>query len=320
MKVIVCPDSFKGTLTARQAAEVIREGLIKRFPGAEVVMLPVGDGGEGTIAAVAPALGEVETVSCLTVDPLRRPLTASYLVAGCTTALIESAAASGLPLVRKEERDIMRADTYGTGLLIADAYRRGIRSYIIGMGGTATCDGGLGAYEAMRDVVGEPVDITLLCDVDNPLCGSQGAAAVFGPQKGAAPQMIPVLDRRLAEIARRYARTSGCDVSASPFAGAAGGLAAMLMACYGARPVRGIGKVLKWLDFDRHLQGASMVITGEGRADATTLRGKAPKGILDAARLRGVPVMIVAGCTADEDRLLQAGFCQVMNLNDWLNV
>ena len=315
MKIIVCPDSFKGTMTAPQAARAIADGIrsaaaCRSLPssGGGIVLLPVGDGGEGTVDALCAALPDIETVSCATMDPLRRHIVARYAVSEGKTALIESAAASGLTLVGKAERNIMVSDTYGTGLLIADAFRRGIRDFIICMGGTATCDGGYGAFEAMKGTPGlREAKFTLLCDVDNPLCGPAGAAAVFGPQKGAAPEQIPVLDRRLRQLALLY----GLPAESLEYAGAAGGLAGMLMACYGATPVSGIAKVLEILGFEKHLEEADLVITGEGRADATTLSGKAAKGILDIAGRHGVPVALVAGCVRDIELLREAGFSYV---------
>lgn len=306
MKTIVCPDSFKGTMTSAEAAEAIAAGLRRRHPEMEMGILPIGDGGEGTADALSLALPRVERVECPTVDPLRRPMTARYSIADGKTALIESAAAGGLTLVEPRDRDIMRADTYGTGLLIADAYRRGIREFIICMGGTATCDGGTGAYEAMKDTVkpGE-ADFTLLCDVSNPLCGPNGAAAVFAPQKGATAAQIVDLERRLYAL-------YGDEIRTARHAGAAGGLAAMLMARYGARPVAGIAKVLELLGFERHLQDADLVVTGEGRADKTTLDGKAAKGILDICQSHGVPVALIAGKVADRERLLEAGFSEIV--------
>ena len=288
--------------------------MARARPEAKVFSLPIGDGGEGTVTALSAGMANIETVTCDTVDALRRPIRASYAIKGSQTALIESAAASGLTLIDPEERDILKADTFGTGLLILDAYRRGIRRFIVCMGGTATCDGGYGAYEALR---GEPVfakesSITLLCDVENPLCGPQGAAAVFAPQKGASQEMIPELDNLLSLRARGYARHYGVDMRGMKYAGAAGGLAGMLMACFGAVPVRGITHVLQLLDFPRQVAGADMVITGEGRADASTLFGKAPMGVLESLRgLPGgesIPVALVCGRINDQDALREAGF------------
>lgn len=308
MKILVCPDSFKGTMTAPEAAEAIRQGIAGALPGAEVDLLPIGDGGEGTAKAIAASLPGCRTVSCETTDPLGRPVIASYLITNDATAIIESAAASGLTLITPDERDIMRSDTYGTGLLIADAFRRGCRRFLICMGGTATCDGGEGALRAIRENIAatERLDFLLLCDVENPMCGLRGAAAVFGPQKGATPEMVELLDARLRTLAESYRRENGVDPSGMRYAGAAGGLSGMLMACFGARPVSGISAVLDILDFDRHLKGTDLVITGEGRADATTLSGKAPYGIL--SRARGIPVVLFCGRVANREELLAGGF------------
>lgn len=299
-------------MTSPEAAAAISRGLLDEIEDIAVDVLPVGDGGEGTVDALARSLKDVETVRCRTVDPLHRPIEATYGIAGRRTAFIESAAASGLTLLKKEERDVLNADSYGTGLLIADAYNRGVRDFVVCMGGTATCDGGIGAYKAMRAKGVGTGRFTLLCDVDNPLCGPSGASAVFGPQKGASPDMIPRLEERLATAADIYFKESHIDVRNARFAGAAGGLAGMLMACFGASPCYGIEKVLEILEFDSLLKKADLVITGEGRADATTLRGKTAQGILQAAKRRGVPVALLAGTVADRPALLDSGFDYVM--------
>ena len=313
MKILICPDSYKGTLTAPEAARAIAAGVVSARPEVEVELLPVGDGGEGTAEAVASVLTDISWISCRTLDPLHRPVTARYAVKGGKTALIESAAASGLTLVSPEERDIMKADTYGTGLLIADAYHRGISDFIICLGGTATCDGGYGAYLALKELTDtkefyKDTKFTLLTDVGNPLCGPQGAAAVFGPQKGATPDQIPLLDKRLREIAGEYAVINGIDVSNLKYAGAAGGLAGMLMACFNAMPLQGIDKVLEMLEFEKRLSDTDLVITGEGRADATTLNGKAAIGILNTVKTHNIPVALIAGAVSDRELLLKAGF------------
>ena len=210
----------------------------------------------------------------------------------------------------------MHADTYGTGLLIADAFRRGCREITVCMGGTATCDGGFGAYSALKNLYGEMKEagtkISLLCDVDNPFCGDSGAAPVFAPQKGATKSQILVLEEKLRSLGDFYKEKFGVEVKNKPYAGAAGGLAGMLMAVFGAEPVKGIERVLELLGFDRNLEGASMVLTGEGKADMTTLRGKAAKGILDAAKVKGVPVVLIAGKVDNRQILLNAGFHDVV--------
>lgn len=316
MKILVCPDSYKGTMTASEAALAIEAGIAAIRPEADVERLPVGDGGEGTLEAVASVLPDISWISCPSLDPLHRQLTARYAIVNGKTAFIESAAASGLTLLKSEERDIMNSDSYGTGLLIADAIRRGIRDFIICLGGTATCDGGFGAFKALREVTGiksllPELSFTLLSDVGNPFCGPQGTAAVFGPQKGALPQQIPILDDRLRKIAKVYSRCNGIDVTDMKYAGAAGGLAGMLMACLNAKPVSGISKVLQLLNFESKLSGVDLIITGEGHADLTTLKGKAASGILELARKHNVPVALIGGKVSDRERLLEAGFMKV---------
>ena len=312
MKIVVSPDSFKGTMSAFEAAGAMRRGLLHSFPDAEIVMLPVGDGGEGTLEAIAASLPDMVRVSVDTVDPLRRPIRTSYYISEEKTAFIESAAASGLTLLHPHERDIFKADTYGTGLLIADAFRRGIRRFVVCMGGTATCDGGYGAFLALGTLDLSDCEFNLLCDVTNPLCGHRGAAAVFGPQKGAGPGDIPLLDEMLREKGAFYESLRGVNVADAPFAGAAGGLAAMLMACFGAIPKRGIEEVLRLIRFRERIEGADLIITGEGRADATTLSGKAPSGILEEAVKAGVPVVLICGKIVDADALRRAGFADAI--------
>lgn len=315
-RILVCPDSFKGTMTATEAASAIAGGLREAVAEARIIELPIADGGEGTVDVLARTMEGIEKVTCRTTDPLGRGITASYAILRENTAIVESASASGLTLVKREERDIMKADTYGSGLLLADAFNRGIRNFIIGMGGTATCDGGKGALEALRQLAPglwrEETRFTLLCDVDNPFCGPQGAAEVFAPQKGATREMIPVLEKRLRERAKEYAEFRGIDPTSMKFAGAAGGLAGMFMACFDAKPVSGIEKVLELTGFHHRVEEADLVITGEGKCDRTTLSGKAPKGILEGAAKKGVPVVMVAGRVADRETLLNAGFAGVV--------
>ena len=323
MKILICPDSYKGSLSAIEAAQAMKRGADDILSTSRIETLPVGDGGEGPMDAVASVLskrGRIEKIWVDTVDALGRKIKASYYIAGegeGRSALMESAAAGGLTLIAREDRDIMNSDTYGTGLLMADALKRGVGELLIGMGGTATCDGGLGAFRALGDAgfdcreIARNRRITLLTDVENPLCGPKGAAAVFGPQKGALPEEIPVLDARLHELSKRYKMINGIDVSEMRYAGAAGGLAGMLMACCGAVAVSGIEYILDLTDFDHLLDGTDLVITGEGRCDATTLDGKAPMGILRRARRQGIPVALIGGQTADRDLLLAAGFSHV---------
>lgn len=312
MKIVVCPDSFKGTLSASEAALAMREGIREVMPEAEVIMLPLGDGGEGTANVLTINEKNAERVECATVDALHRPIKASYFIKG-NMAVIESAAASGLTLIRETDRDIMRSDTYGTGLLIRDALEKGIREFILCMGGTATCDGGRGAFSALHDQedifkIAMESKFTLLCDVANPLCGPCGAAPVFGPQKGAVPSMLPMLEEKLKMAAKFYLGYRGRDVSDEKYAGAAGGLAGMFMSVFDAVPVSGAVYIMNYLSLSSYLKDADLVMTGEGRADATTLSGKVAKGVLDFAKKEGVPVALVAGKVEDKGLLLQEGF------------
>ena len=338
MKILIAPDSFKGTMTSAEAAFFIEGQLHSWFPDAEMIHLPIGDGGEGTSKAIESALAsthEITEVECGTFDPLRRPVKARYSIlkkqGEVPFAIIESAAASGLTLIRNKERDVFKTDSYGTGVLIADAINRNVNEIYVCMGGTATCDAGLGAYRAIlshvsprKEEAGKSLNITLLCDVKTPLCGAGGAAYIFGPQKGATPSQLPKLDKRLAEICSFYAETGGKNIAHCEFSGAAGGLAGMLMALYGAIPVSGIDKVLELVGFSNYLSDVDLVVTGEGRADASTLEGKAASGILDAVKSynashkSSIPVLLMPGCF-DETAIMkleQRGFVlNIKNLN-----
>lgn len=328
MNVLICPDSFKGTLTAVEAAEAMERGVKRTAPEVRCLLLPVADGGEGTCMALSMALARTHRCKmniCLTLDPIGRPIEASYLIAEPsegnekTMAVIETAAAGGLPLLKPEERNVYQADTRGTALLIADAYGRGIRKFLIGLGGSATCDGGLGAYEALAELhrkSGFPetgpllpdASFTLLCDVENPMCGPNGAAAVFAPQKGAREEDIPRLESRNLQLARFYRQFRGIDVAQRPFAGAAGGLAGMLLACTEARAVSGGDKILELSRFESLASECHLVITGEGRLDLTTLSGKAPASVMRKARAKGAVVAAVGGTVNNKTELYEAGF------------
>lgn len=317
MKIIVAPDSFKGSCDAGEAAAAIARGVRRALSGALVVEVPVADGGEGTVAAMVQATGgrlERRTVT----GPLGEPVEAFFGLFG-ETAVIEMAAASGLPLVPTERRDPRITTTYGTGELIRAALAAGARQIIIGLGGSATNDGGAGMAQALGarllDAAGRDlppggaalarldridltgfvdlrgVQITVACDVDNPLIGPRGASAVFGPQKGATPEMVAELDQALA----RWASQLPVPVAELPGAGAAGGLAAGLVALCGATLRRGIDLVLEAVKFEEIAQGASLVITGEGRIDGQTLHGKVPYGVAQAAARAGAPTVALCG-------------------------
>lgn len=279
MRALLCPASLKGVLDAAGAAAALARGL--RAAGAEAVELPVADGGEGTAAALAAAHGGAWR-RALVSDPLGRPLEARWLLLPDGRAVVEAAAAIGLPLLRPEERDPLRASSRGLGELCLAALRAGASGLVVALGGTATVDGGAGLREVVRAL---PVPTVALCDVLSPLAD---AARLFGPQKGASPAQVELLERRLLaqEELRPYAELPG--------AGAAGGLGAAL-AALGARLVPGAPAVLDELGFDELLAGCDLAVTGEGQVDATTLAGKAPGEVARRAAAAGVRCVVFGG-------------------------
>lgn len=326
MKFVIAPDSFKGSLSAEQAANAMATGIRRVFPTAEYTLVPMADGGEGTVAALVAATGG-HLVSAAVHDPLDRPIMASYGLLGTSnTAVIEMAAASGLQFVDPQTQSPLQASTYGTGELIKAAVARGVDRIIIGLGGSATVDGGAGMAQALGvhllDSAGQElphgggaltrlaridlrdldprlnqVAILLAADVTNPLTGPTGAARVFGPQKGATPAMVITLEQGLAQLAAVVKRDCGRDPSQEPGAGAAGGLGFGLLAFTHARLKRGIDLVLQFTNFAQQVAGADYVFTGEGQVDFQTQFGKTPLGVSRAARqvVPGVPVIALAG-------------------------
>jgi glycerate 2-kinase len=324
MRVVVAPDSYKGSLSALAVAEAMERGIQAVFPQAEVIKVPIADGGEGTVEALVAATGG--RLARTTVrGPMGGPLGAHWGVSGDgATAFIEMAAASGLPLVPKERRDPRLASTFGTGQLMKAALDEGLRKLVVGIGGSATNDGGTGMARALGarflDAEGRDlpeggaalarlarIDLTGLdprlaeasilvaCDVDNPLCGPRGASAVYGPQKGATPEMVAELDAALARLAEVAAGATGRDVAGLPGAGAAGGLGAGLLYFTPATLRPGVSIVLETTGFEALVRGADLVLTGEGRTDAQTAMGKAPVGVAGVARRQGVPVICLSG-------------------------
>lgn len=312
-KIIVAIDSFKGCLTSTEANQAASEGILSKMPEAKVVQVPVSDGGEGWLEAFRAAIGG-EIVEVNVKDPLMRPIVAQYLIQG-DTAVIEIAKASGLTLLSSEERNPMVATSYGTGQLVVDAIRRGCKHIIVGLGGSATSDCGIGMLEAIENADYKDVRFTIATDVTNPLCGENGAAHIFGPQKGATPEMVEALDARAKHFAEASAKHLGCDCQNMPGAGAAGGLGYAFLQYMNAECRSGIDLLLDTIHFDDLLQDANLVITGEGSADRQTLMGKLPFGILQRARKQNVPVMLIAGRIADEQLLLDAGFSRVACIN-----
>lgn len=327
MKILLAIDSFKGCLTSTEAEAAARQGVKSAWPDAEVIAVAASDGGEGMVDAFVGATGGRQ-VAVRTHDALMRPIEAAYGLLPDGTAVVEVAQACGLARLTAEERRPLLATSYGVGEIIAEAVRQGCQHFVVGLGGTATSDAGLGMLRALvhqlspegtlDDARQGPLGqctFTLACDVTTPLCGPQGAAAVFGPQKGATPAMVAKLDARAAHFARIAARHFGHDCSTRPGAGAAGGLGYAFMQCLGAKAESGASLLLRLAHFDKLLDGATAVITGEGSADAQTLMGKFPQVVLKACQQRGVPAWLVAGRVADADRLREAGFAEVACIN-----
>ncbi len=324
MRIIVAPQGFKGTLSGHEAASAMAQGIARVMPHAEVVRRPVADGGHGTLDTLLEATGGT-AFTAQVMGPMGERVDARWGALGDgATAVVEMAQASGLTLVPPAERDPMEATTYGTGQLIKTALAAGYRRLVVGVGGSATSDGGAGAAQALgvrltdaedRDIsFGAAgllhlahLDVTRLdplvresrvqvaTDVSNPLCGPSGAAMVYGPQKGARPDQLPLMDAALSRLADVVGREMGVGVRDVPGAGAAGGLAAGLVAFLGAELAWGIELVCDAMGFDDTLQGADLVLTGEGRLDGQTVSQKAPIGVARRAKAQGLPVIAVAG-------------------------
>lgn len=330
MKVLIAPDSFKGSLSAERVCTAIAQGLRRVWPDAEIDILPMADGGEGTVdALVAATSGDYRTVTVT--GPLGEPVEATFgLLGDGRTAVIEMAAASGLPLVPSQQRNPLRTTTYGTGQLIVAALDAGVARLIVGIGGSATTDGGVGCAQALGirffDEQGSPhsdglaggdltsiaridtssvhprladVEILVACDVNNPLCGANGAAAIYGPQKGATPKMVEQLDQGLAHLAARIERDLGRSVGNLPGAGAAGGLGAGLVAFCGATLQPGVEIVMNQLRLAQRIAGCDLVITGEGQLDAQSVMGKTISGVGRLAHEANVPVVALVGSVGD---------------------
>ncbi len=337
MRVIVAPDSFKGSVSAPGVAAAMARGVKAVFPAAEVRQVPIADGGEGTVEALVAATGGRLEHAVVT-GPLGAPVRAGWGVLGDgETAVIEMAAASGLPLVPTDRRDPRVATTFGTGELVRAALDAGLSKIILGLGGSATSDGGAGLARALGarflDAAGVELpeggaalsrlsridlsgldprlaaaDLLVACDVDNPLTGPRGAAAVYGPQKGATPALVRELDLALGRFAEVAKAATGRDVAGAAGAGAAGGLGAGLLFFSPARLRPGVALVLEAVGFAALVEGADLVITGEGRTDAQTAMGKAPVGVAAVARRFGVPVICLAGGLGQgADDVLRAG-------------
>lgn len=306
-KIVIACDSYKGCLSSSEVARAAAEGVAEVYPDCEIVRLAVADGGEGTVDALVETLGghlECAEVS----DPLGRPVKAAYGIAG-DLAIIESAAACGLTLLTKEERNPLITTTKGLGELILAAIGKGCRRFLIGLGGSATNDGGMGMISADGFLErARGMKFTVACDVDTPYIGAHGASRVFGPQKGASEQDVEVLEERLRGYALKILKDTGIDVSDMAGAGAAGGLGGAFRAYLGAELKRGVDLVLDQIGFDSIIDGADLVITGEGCSDYQTLKGKTAAGVLERAKRKGIPVMLVSGAIRDGQMLRDGGF------------
>lgn len=346
-KVIIAIDSFKGCLSSAEAGKAAAEGIRSRYPECEIQCLPIADGGEGMLEALATTTGAGgRRIHTTAHDPLFKPHDTYYTIsADGKTAYIEMANISGLPLVPPEARNPMTTTSYGTGELIHDALERGCRNFIIGIGGSATNDAGMGMLQALgfrlSDKAGKDLGIgngstlikvasidtrfvhpslhasrfTVACDVQNPFHGPQGAAHVFAPQKGANPQMVEELETGMRNFAEVILRTTGKDISNRPGAGAAGGMGGSLLVFLNAELKPGIQLMLDTLDFSNRIKGADLIITGEGKADRQSLMGKVPSGILLEAQKQNIPVILLAGSIENADELAQAGFQGIFTIN-----
>lgn len=335
-RIIAAFDSFKGSLTSREAGEAFRRGFMAERPDADVEVLAIADGGEGMAEAICEGVGGV-MVSKVVSNPLGRKIEARYaLINDGDTAVIAMSAASGLTLLSPEECNPLIASTYGTGELILDALERGCSKIIMGLGGSATNDCGVGMLRALGyrfyDDVGEELHDTIsileriatistaerhpllmgtrftaAVDVDNPLYGANGAAYIFAPQKGASPEVVERLDQAL----RHYAEVVDTESAEVAGTGAAGGMGYALYTMLGACMCPGIEIVLSLLNFEHRAEGASLVVTGEGSIDAQTLHGKAPAGVLAAAQRMNIPVVALGGRVEGMAELLAGGFREV---------
>lgn len=346
MKIVIAVDSFKGCLSSSSIAKAVEEGIFNTLPECEVIKVPIADGGEGTVEALVDAT-QGKKITLPVHNPLMQPIHAGYGMTGDgRTAIIEMSAASGLDLIPLKPGNIMNTTTYGTGEMIADAIKRGCRNFIIGVGGSATNDAGTGMMQALgvrfTDDTGKEVgkggkslsairhidtqnqlpelqDCTfhIATDVTNPFYGPQGAACIFGPQKGGDEEQIKILDRGMKHLAGLIFETTGKDISYLPGSGAGGGMGGGCVAFLQATISSGIELIMDYLRFDELIQGADLLITGEGRMDRQTLFGKVPVGIARAAASRHIPVIAITGqvdTTADK-ALREAGLSAIFPIH-----
>lgn len=314
-KIIVACDSYKGCMSSREVNSAVAGALRAdgKVGNDDIEEIEMSDGGEGMLGAFLSAMGG-KRVRMVAHDALMRGVEAEYGIAG-DTAVVEIAQTVGLSLVEPDQRNPMRTTSWGVGEMIMDAYRRGVRRFVVGLGGSATSDCGIGMLRAMGDdwkKVGRDCSFVLASDVTNPLCGMNGAAHVFAPQKGADAAMVDALDARARRFAEVCARHFGFDRSADPGAGAAGGLGYAFMQFFGAEQQPGAELLLRLTGFDAVLCGADLVITGEGHSDRQTLMGKLPMRVLGHCLRAGVPAWLVSGGVDDEEEMKNAGFSRVV--------
>ena len=338
-KIVIASDSFKGSLTSVEVAQSAAKGILQVYPDCEVTQVNVADGGEGTVDAIVDTLqGEIITITVS--NPIGKPVEASYGIAG-DTAIIEMAAASGLPLLATEDRNPWVTSTYGTGEMILDAIARGCTKFLVGIGGSATNDAGTGMLQALGfrfydgndnlienccgGILGDVARIddtqvpetiknaqfTVACDVDTPFCGPIGAAYVFAPQKGADADMVQRLDEGMAAFAKVVEAKYGIDIVPMVGAGAAGGMGGGFRAFLNATLKKGIDMVLDAIGFDEIIKGADLVVTGEGKVDFQTAKGKTAAGVLARAKAQGIPVVAIGGCVEMCDSLNAMGFAGI---------
>ncbi len=350
MNILIASDSFKGCCTSLEAAAEFKKGILRVFPDASVNIIPIADGGEGTVSAVLSALGG-ELKKAAVAGPLGEEVTAAFGLLPGRKAVIEMASASGITVISR--KDPMKASTYGTGQLIAVALDSGCTEIYIGIGGSATNDGGAGMAQALgasfTDRNGSPVPprggslhlidiidisgmdkrlkgakLTVISDVTNPLCGENGASVVFGPQKGASPEEVKLLDKGLKHFSRKVKEQLGVDLADVPGAGAAGGLGYGLMAFTGAELCSGIDSILDLCGFDALAEKADIIITGEGSLDKQSVLGKAPEGVAMRAKKSGRPVIAIAGSLGKGYEMMYghgidaaiSGVCRPMNVRE----
>ncbi|AKH64098.1 MULTISPECIES: glycerate kinase [Photorhabdus] len=344
MKIVIAPDSFKESLGALQVAEAIEQGFREIYPRAEYIKLPMADGGEGTVESMVAAT-DGQIIHLPVTGPLNQPVDSFFGVLGDgKTAVIEMAAASGLHLVSMEKRNPLITTTYGTGELMLAALDKGVSKIILGIGGSATNDGGAGMMQALGarllDDCGEELraggaalsqlaeidlsgldsrlsqtEIIVACDVSNPLCGEFGASAVFGPQKGATPEMVKELDAALRHYGEKIEFLTKVKVMDVPGTGAAGGMGAPLLGCLKAKLQPGIDIVISTLELEKVVQGADLVITGEGRMDRQTIYGKTPIGVARIAKKYAIPtIALVGGMSQDYNVVHEHGLDAVFSI------